>query len=180
MDDQSNVFINRKFFFFLFVVFVGLIVGIAYLSYRQFFSGSEERGEAAVQKLSGDPEEMTEDQILEAVGRVVVLPDEAPTFARVTSTAALSGREIFENAKTGDIVLVFPNSQKVVIFRPDTGQIVEMARVRIDNNDPILEVTTPTPTPEDQEPEDIEEAGSLSPTLSPAGSLTPTGSLPAL
>jgi cell division protein FtsL len=65
--------------------------------------------------------------LVEEVGKLILLPDEAPTVATVTDPAQLQGQPFFVNAKTGDKVLIYAAARKAVLYSPSEKRIVEVA-----------------------------------------------------
>jgi|GEM_PF-2261109 len=79
--------------------------------------------------------DLTEAQILEAVGKIMLLPsDETPTLAKVSDPAALQGQVFFKNAAVGDIVLMYPKSLRAIIYDPAQNKIIEVGPITAANN----------------------------------------------
>ena len=81
--------------------------------------------------------------LVSEVGKLMLLPDEAPTVATVTDPAQLQGQPFFVNAKTGDKVLIYAAARKAVLYSPSEKRIVEVAPLIIGEVP-----TTNTPAPE--------------------------------
>jgi hypothetical protein len=60
---------------------------------------------------------------------MIALPDEQPTLATVSDVKKLPHSSFFQNAANGDKVLVYPVSQKAILYRPATGKIIEVGLV---------------------------------------------------
>lgn len=150
MRAEDAVWVNRKFFFFLAFLFILLLIGSGTFGYLYFarLSTSSSNGLEGLTSQNAilGASEMSEDQILSAVRKLILLPDEKPTFAKVSDVQKLKGNELFKNAKSGDIVMIFEKAQKVVIFRPETGQIIEVAKISSNNQTESLVVPTAVPT----------------------------------
>lgn len=70
--------------------------------------------------------------ILSQVSRIAVIPDtDQPVIYTIDDITKFNRRQFFRNARNGDKVLIFPQSRKAIIYRPATGQIVEMGPVNI-------------------------------------------------
>ena len=68
--------------------------------------------------------------IITEVSKHIVLPaDEIPTAAVVSDLSKLAGQQFFERAQLGDIVLVYANVRRVVLWRPSTQKIVEVSAI---------------------------------------------------
>ncbi len=65
--------------------------------------------------------------LVEEVGKLILLPDEAPTVATVTDPTQLQGQPFFVNAKMGDKVLIYAAARKAVLYSPSEKRIVEVA-----------------------------------------------------
>lgn len=64
--------------------------------------------------------------IVARVARLMVLPTgESPTIAAVTDLAPLAGQPFFINAKVGDIVLLYHQAKKAILYDPQADRIVE-------------------------------------------------------
>ncbi len=96
------------------LVLLGAIYALVYF-YRS--------GEAAHSRAQEDVRGGS--QILEALGKSMVLPAEQPKIATVTDVALLKKKSgFFNKAKKGDAIIMY--SDKVIIFDPDTKVIVDV------------------------------------------------------
>ncbi|HVZ12078.1 MAG TPA: LytR C-terminal domain-containing protein [Patescibacteria group bacterium] len=86
-------------------------------------------------KNSGDQTSQVTRQTQELVNRVghlLVLPkNETPTIATVTDKTKLAGQPFFADAENGDKVLLYGQSQRAVLFRPSTNQIVNVSPLNL-------------------------------------------------
>lgn len=78
--------------------------------------------------------------IVSKVGKHVVLPDENPTLGTITDLDKIKGQNFFIHAKLDDRVLIFPQAQRAVLYRPDTDRVIEIASVTIN-------IASPSATP---------------------------------
>ena len=89
------------------------------------------------QKLSKDPQVAVQEQIMEIVAKVsklMELPgDETPTIVTIANTADLKSQPFFTNAKPGDQVLMYPNAQRVIVYRPSDNRIIQVGFLNIAN-----------------------------------------------
>ncbi len=70
------------------------------------------------------------EQTIKSVGKHIVLPTtETPTMATVSDPEKLKDQPFFVNAKKGDKVLIYANSQKAILYNPETDRIVEVAPI---------------------------------------------------
>lgn len=77
------------------------------------------------------PEEpLTEQTVVEKIGKHILLPGgETPTIATVTDSNKLKNQLFFKNAQTGDIVLVYVNAGRAILYSPTEDKVIEVAPV---------------------------------------------------
>lgn len=97
--------------------------------------------EQTIDLFRSDPESAQQaniEQYIEQVGQVYDLPeDETPSLATVSDKEALDDQPFFERAENGDVVLIYPESQLAILFRPATGQLINMSSLEIDDSDAL-------------------------------------------
>jgi len=65
--------------------------------------------------------------LLDKLRKVVVLPaSETPTIATVVNADKLTSQPFFAHAQDGDKVVLFSTQKEAILYRPSTGQIVNM------------------------------------------------------
>lgn len=70
------------------------------------------------------------EKMLAQVGQHIVLPtDETPTAAVVSDLSKLKGQPFFDRAQLGDVVLVYANARRVILWRPSVQKIVEVSAI---------------------------------------------------
>ena len=132
--------------FILILIVVGAIAGGGWYFFNKGQQGFTIRpGE----KLSD--EQVAE--LIERVGRFLVLPrDEQPSVAAISDAVSLSQRQVFyENAKDGDILIVYSN--KAIIYDAEADKLVnvgpivrtDVAPTTASGSEPV---GSPEPTPE--------------------------------
>lgn len=88
-----------------------------------------------------DPESAQQanvEQYVEQVGRVYDLPeDETPSLATVQDKDALEDQQFFQRAENGDVVLIYPEAELAILFRPSTGQLINVSSLEIDDSDAL-------------------------------------------
>ncbi|MBI3385840.1 LytR C-terminal domain-containing protein [Candidatus Gottesmanbacteria bacterium] len=83
-------------------------------------------------------------RIIQAVGKLMALPtDETPTVAAVTDSQKLPNQPFFANAKNGDVVLLYINAKKAILYRPERNQIIDIAPINSQST-PSASLTAPT------------------------------------
>lgn len=66
------------------------------------------------------------------VGKNIVLPDnETPTMATVTDPSKLRDQPFFAQAQIGDVVLVYVNFHKAILWRPSIQKIIEVSPINL-------------------------------------------------
>lgn len=74
-----------------------------------------------------EPTAVTNEAVLEAVSRLIVVPNEEPVFSVVTDPATLQGEQAFyRNTQAGDVLLIFPLSAQAMIYRPTEDRLVNV------------------------------------------------------
>lgn len=68
-------------------------------------------------------------QVLEAVRAVIELPQEEPTILTISDKDKLADQRFFSQSQNGDIVLVFPQAQKAVLWRPSTRRVINVGPI---------------------------------------------------
>ncbi len=88
-------------------------------------------------ELKRDPQALARkeiEQLVSRVGALIVLPEgEQPTMATVTDPEKLKDQPFFNNAKTGDKVLIYTNARKAILYDPVANKIIEVAPLNIGN-----------------------------------------------
>lgn len=111
------------------VVLVLLIGAGSALGYRAYDNQRKE-----IKRLS-NPQESAKaesERIKEEVSKLIELPaDEDPTIATVVDSTKLSNQAFFSKAQNGDRVVMYAKAKKAVLYRPDTGKIIEVAPINL-------------------------------------------------
>ncbi len=130
----------------LLILIVAVILVVGGFAY---YKSSHQTFEAG-QKLSDSQVE----DILTSVGRHIKLPaGETPLVATVADIDLLLQREPFyTGAKNGDILLLYPNAGKAILYAPDEDLIINVGPIILDQGatPPAAAVDTSTdePTPD--------------------------------
>ena len=71
-------------------------------------------------------------QLLSELSSVMIVPKEQPQIATVTNAASLKAQQPFYvDVENGDVLFLFPQTGKAVLFRPSTRQIVNAGPVNM-------------------------------------------------
>lgn len=74
----------------------------------------------------------TSAQLLAELSQVMVIPQEQPQIAVVTNAAVLKTQQPFyADVQNGDVMFLFPQAGKAVLFRPSTHQVVNAGPVNV-------------------------------------------------
>ncbi len=88
-------------------------------------------------EFKANPQKSAQDEVQALIGKVsqlIILPEgETPTIATVSDPEKLKDQPFFAKAKVGDKVLIYPNSQKAILYDPVKDIIVEVAPINIGN-----------------------------------------------
>lgn len=69
-------------------------------------------------------------KIVSDVADHMLLPeDETPSLATVTDMNVLEDQEFFKHAREGDMVLMYMQSRKAIIYRPSIDRIIEVGPI---------------------------------------------------
>lgn len=86
------------------------------------------------QKLLQNPEaqaQLETEKLLKEVGKVYALPGGTPTVATVSDRSKLSDQQFFASSQNGDKVLIYTDAKKAILYRPSTGQVIEVGPITI-------------------------------------------------
>ncbi len=102
------------------------------------------QAEQTIELFMSDPESAQQASVaeyVEQVSRVYDLPaDETPTVATVRDKELLDEQPFFERAENGDIVLIYPEAELAILYRPATGQLVNVSSLAIDDDSEALDI----------------------------------------
>lgn len=127
-----------RFTVILFVLFIAAAAAFvwSYVSYQKAKSELNAQGQTLSQREV--------DRLIHSVGKHLLLPQEAPTVAVIKDVTALSSQPFFKNAQNGDAVLVYKD--QAIIYRPQTGMIINVGPIIKDPNAPTTVTAAPVNT----------------------------------
>lgn len=109
---------------------VGGLAGLGYLYYQtrqelQFLSSQAGQEELAKKEV---------EQVVSALGKLAILPQEDPVVATITDYAALASQSAFyNNSMNGDKLVVYPQAKQAFIYSPSRNKIVNVGPLLIDD-----------------------------------------------
>jgi hypothetical protein len=135
--------------FFLVLFLLGLVAAIAGLGYLYY----QTRLELKFLSSPAGQEELSKrstEQVLEALGKLALLPSEEPVIATITDVDSLASQSAFYlKAQNGDKLVVFPQAQQAYIYSPARNIIVNVGPLIIEGNEENSleqeDATLPTP-----------------------------------
>lgn len=78
--------------------------------------------------LSGGNSQVQVKELIEKVGKLVVLPkSEQPTLATVTDKFKVMNQDFFKKAENGDQVIIYAKNKTAILYRPSSNKIVNYA-----------------------------------------------------
>lgn len=153
MEGVSKL-IKTPIFWVVTVVFV-LLTGVAVAVVYQY-----NKVQTELVKLKETPsggqltDERQRELIAEVSGKIMLPEDERPTVAVVSDINRLKDQQFFSSGQNGDVVLIYMNSRRAILYRPVEKKIIEVAPVNLSNNQATpsaeqmvagAQTTSPTP-----------------------------------
>lgn len=125
----TNIVLDTKRkFILLAVIFLIVVIGMGGVAYYFWREASE---------IKRNPQKAAQEEItktLEEVGKLIVLPEgETPTIVTVVDPERLRDQPFFANSKKGDMVLIYTNAKKAILYDPVQRKIIEVAPLNIGN-----------------------------------------------
>lgn len=101
-----------------------IVIGGGYFAYKTY-QAKQNSPEAQAAKLTEQ-----KNNIINKIKTLTVLPPEEPVLFTVNDAALLKSQQaFFKDAANGDVLLVFQNSGKALIYRESTNQIINAGPV---------------------------------------------------
>lgn len=116
------------------IVFALLFVLAAYgtVHYRGLYMETAQRAG----NLLGNDETIA---LVAEISKFFDLPkNEIPTVAVISDPSTVSGQKFFENAQSGDRVLIYKKARRAILYRQSEQKIIEVAELSLGST-PILE-----------------------------------------
>ena len=109
----------KRFFILSLIVIAVLGLGGTYFFYDKYQAAkTDPRAEDEKRNMA----------IIAAVAELMQLPtDEMPTVATVSDKEKLGSQTFFETVENGDVLLAYPIWMKVILYRPKTHKIINVA-----------------------------------------------------
>lgn len=126
MMDQSKKHV--PFFIVGSIILLLLIAGgVGFFFYRNYQKEQEKL------KNSADLSKQEALELIDKVGKMLLLPSEEPQIAMVADIEQLKDQPFFANAQNGDRVLLYLEAKKAILYRPDSNMIIEVAPLTVND-----------------------------------------------
>lgn len=123
---SASVARNKTILTLLTMMVILALAGAGYM-YFQYQKTAQELKKVKTQTASQSPKEDEVKKIVAEVAKLARLPqNETPSIATITDVSKLKDQPFFKDAKNGDILLVFNNSGKAVLYDPKDKKIVDV------------------------------------------------------
>ncbi len=105
----------------LILILVSAVGG--YFSYQYYLVNKQFGPQLAAQQETRN--------VVSAVGKYMLLPNEDPTVASVTDITKLKGQPFFSQAQNGDKILIYANAKEAILYSPSSNKILAVAPLAI-------------------------------------------------
>lgn len=117
-------------FYLLGVVVILLVVGGGGYYGYMYWQASQNSPEAQVAQAEEEKK-----AVLDQLSKLMVLPEGDPVLFKVSNEEVMRQQQaFFKDTKNDDVLLVFQESGKAIIFRPSQNMIVNAGPVNFDQN----------------------------------------------
>ena len=80
-------------------------------------------------KIHPENKKTSDNELINKIGELIVLPDEVPIVATVVDYEKLAENSFFDGAKDGDKVLMFRKSDQAILYDIDRHRIINVRRM---------------------------------------------------
>lgn len=79
--------------------------------------------------------EVDSNKIIEDVSKIFLLPiNEQPSVALIKDLNSLAPQPIFTNAQNGDVLLIYLNAKKAILYRPSENKVIDVGPVNVSSS----------------------------------------------
>lgn len=142
--------------FWVVLVVIVLLTGVGIAGFYQYTQVQAELAKLKDTPNSGQLTDERQRELIAEVSAKIMLPDdEKPTVAVVSDINRLKDQQFFSAGQNGDVVLIYMNSRRAILYRPEQKKIIEVAPVNLSNNQSTpsaeqvvagAQTTNPSPT----------------------------------
>lgn len=131
-------------FYLLGLVGLVVIAGVGYFAWTKWMVTTPEQEQAKA--LAQAEEEKKE--VMDALSKLMVLPSEDPVMFKVSNQEQMRAQQaFFKDANNDDVLLVYQQASKAVLYRPSNNTIVNVGPINFDNTQTQNNQKAPAPTP---------------------------------
>jgi hypothetical protein len=116
------------------IAFVFALIGIGGVGIYQYRKVQAELSSLKTNPSGPLTDERQRELISEVSSRIMLPADERPTVAVVSDINRLKDQQFFSAGQNGDVVLIYMNARKAVLYRPAEKKIIEVAPVNLNDN----------------------------------------------
>ncbi|QQR82799.1 hypothetical protein IPJ70_01670 [Candidatus Campbellbacteria bacterium] len=133
----------RKKIFIILVVVIVVLIGVSFLKKG---SGVKIPGVDTVQTTSLSEKDVQ--SIVAMLGKHIKIPNETPDIRIVEDASLTQGVPFLQNAKNGDILLIYPSISRAILFDLKNDIIINVGPVVLENPEggPTTQTSTATDT----------------------------------
>lgn len=133
--DRVKRFLKTPLFWIILIVLI-LLCGVAVAGFYQYRRVTSELTKIKETPTGGQLTDERQRELITEVAAKIMLPaDEKPTVAVVSDINRLKDQQFFTSGQNGDVVLIYMNSKKAILYRPSEKKIIEVAPVNLSNNE---------------------------------------------
>lgn len=85
----------------------------------------------------------SDEAAMESLDKIIVLPEEIPSIATVTDKNQLVDQPFFTKAENGDKVIIYKESRRAYLFRPQEKKIIDMTVIAVETPSTPSQETLP-------------------------------------
>jgi hypothetical protein len=116
-----------------------ILLGLAAWSFWQYQQTKKQLDELTKTPSASEQALQERQELIAKVSRLMVLPaSENPLILNIENAAALAKTQpFFQNASDGDIVLIYTQAGKSIIYSPERNIIVNVGTLTVQNMEPV-------------------------------------------
>ncbi|HUB93509.1 MAG TPA: hypothetical protein VMB52_03320 [Verrucomicrobiae bacterium] len=81
-------------------------------------------------------------QVTQYVNTIAITPNENPQIATVKDASKLTSGALARITKNGDILLIYSQANRIIVYRPSVHKIVDMLSIQTNSTTPSSALTT--------------------------------------
>lgn len=112
---------NKKIVSLLIIIIIALL---GYAVYDKFFTTTTPEGQLSEKEIKS---------LVTKVSKLINVPDEMPVVAKIIKAEELIvEQKFYTGSKDGDYLIVFPTTQKAMIYREDEDRLINVGPIIVD------------------------------------------------